>query len=94
MAARMRVCANSSGSQGGFDASTMNVYFADEQTGQLDVVASVRGMGRNLNRVSSLGADQCVYGYLPFDVAPGTRPIGVEYAPFAPVPFNTVRWEG
>ena len=93
MAARMRVCATSSGSQGGFDASTMNVYFSDEQTGRLDLVATVQGMGRNLNRVSSLAAGRCVSGYLPFDVAPGTRPIGVEYVPFSVLPFNAVRWE-
>jgi hypothetical protein len=92
IAARMRVCADSSGSQGGFDATTMSVYFPDRQTGTLDPVARVHGMGRNLSSVASLAASQCIFGYLPFDVAPGTRPAGVEYSPFAVVPFSVVRW--
>lgn len=87
--AQMQVCADSSGSQDGFDTDFMNVYFADSQTGSVDFSATVQGVGTNLTNLNSLGPNQCVSGYLPFDVAEGTHPIGVQYVSYI---FRTVNW--
>jgi hypothetical protein len=87
--ARMSVCADSSGSQQGFDAYDMSVYFGDGQTSNPNSTAIVHGAGRNLANVNSLATNQCVSGYVAFDVAKGTRPIGVTYSP---VFFRTINW--
>jgi hypothetical protein len=87
--ARMQVCADSSGSQQGFDAVDMNVYFVDGQIGTPNSTAIVRGAGRNLTELNSLAASQCVSGYVPFDVAKGTTPLGVSYTTDF---FRTINW--
>jgi hypothetical protein len=92
--ARMRFCADSSGVQSGLNIAVplVSVYFPDRQTVSADFGSiSVKGAGNNLNNVNTLAAHQCVSGYLPFAVAGGTHPSGVEYA--ADV-LKTIRWTG
>jgi hypothetical protein len=84
----LQVCADSSGSQSGFDSFLMSVYFSDGQKTGISS-ATVSGAGRNLSFIDSLAADQCISGYLPFEVANGTHPVGVEYAGDF---FRTIHW--
>jgi hypothetical protein len=88
--ARMTVCAGAEGSQDGFDALLSGAYFPDGQSGGPDLFATVQGFGTNLTSASGIGSNQCVVGYVPYDVAKGTRPIGVEYTPG--IFIGTVHW--
>jgi hypothetical protein len=89
---RMRICADGSGSQSGFNGVLMNAYFADESTAGLDPVATVQGMGQNLAAVTGgIPANGCLSGYVAFDVRTGTHPIGVEYDSNV---FRTIQWTG
>jgi hypothetical protein len=92
VAARIRVCAGSSGSQDGFNALLSGAFFRDGQSGDPDFFATVRGLGRNLTATIGFASNQCISGYVPYDVAKGTYPIGVEYTPG--IFIGTVHWTG
>jgi hypothetical protein len=87
--ARLRLCADSHGSQAGFDFLLLSVYFADGDFGLPSVSTIVHGEGTNLTGVNNLAPKQCVSGYVPFDLVKGSAPIGVSYSPGV---IRTVNW--
>jgi hypothetical protein len=89
--ARLRLCADASGSQSGFDFLLLSVYFADGNFGLPSVSTMVRGAGTNLTSVNNLAPNQCLSGYVPFDVSKGAIPVGVSYSPGV---IRSVNWAG
>jgi len=77
--ATVRGCAGQSGSQYGLDPLTFGVMFPDGQS-VAGVPDLLRVKQRPLN-VGALTAGQCESGYIAFQIAKGTTPDAVDYAP-------------
>ena len=75
-AADVQVCAGSFGSQDGPDLHNFSLVF----TGSIQVSPTTGDVRTpSLGEVHSIGVNQCVAGYVPFEVARGVRPTSVQY---------------
>jgi len=85
-AADVQVCATSSGSQTGPDALFFHLLFRDGQSVGVDPIDTKLP---SLLIFSGIGANQCVRGYLTFEIAAGTVPTTLQYWPD---PFHKYEW--
>jgi Domain of unknown function (DUF4190) len=85
--ADVRVCATSSGSQEGPDLLAFSLLFPDGQSVGIDpLVATKQPSPLSFN---GLGANECVRGFLTFEIATGTAPNRVQYLVD---PFHNYEW--
>lgn len=83
----VRECAGPSGSQNGPDLLSFELLFPDgDSVGVLGIGTS---KGPNLDRVDGFGDNQCVRGYVTFEIAKGTFPNAVQYLAD---PFHIYQW--
>jgi hypothetical protein len=75
--ADVQVCAGPSGAQSGPDPLDFDMVFSGSQTVSAELIADPRKP--SLNDVNALAANQCTRGYLTFEIAAGSTPIGVRY---------------
>jgi hypothetical protein len=74
-AADIRVCAGSAGSHGPSDV-LFQLVFADGTTTSPTFMLDHQP---DLGSIKALGADQCARGFVTYEIASGTAPVGVRY---------------
>ena len=86
-AADVQVCATSSGSQGGPDLFAFNLLFHDGQSVGVDpLVATKQPSALSFN---GIGANECVRGFITFEITTGTTPTRAQYLID---PFHNYEW--
>jgi len=78
-AADVQVCAGPSGSQNGPDFLFFNLLFHDGQS--VGIASTPFPKQPDLGSFHSIGANQCVRGFLTFEIATGTVPTRARYWP-------------
>jgi hypothetical protein len=86
VAAHVVECAGSGGSQNGPEISAFSLLFPGGQS----VFANGVTLHPDLNSFQSIRADSCIGGWLSFEIAKGTHPDAVSYAPFFII--NSYEW--
>jgi hypothetical protein len=78
-AADIQVCAGASGSQNGTSAFMVDLLFPNGESVSSD--SAPPSASPYLGFFYGIGANQCVRGFLTFEIASGTIPTGVQYSP-------------
>jgi hypothetical protein len=86
-AASVQVCAGPSGSQNGPNDILFDLLFPDGDTVYSDPLDSTKQP--SLSSFQGIGANECVSGYLTFEIAQGTTPDRIRYWPD---PFHNYQW--